>query len=693
MIRDIIEEIKLKKVSNLIEIIQLKDINSKIEAFNKLEKMKITKEIGLFLIESAKFDYGIKDGNGGINGSLISLCFKEYYDEYTPEFKKLYKYLDDDAKNKLVYLLSTTDNESALKLYVDLVIKNYSESDFIPISNLYERAYLYDILFPKLFKALKFKSIKNNLLILLNDYLNAGVVREEDLKKNKKIIIDAISRVFEEALKFDKFTNTTKALQNNDYFDIRFFLELSVNIEFYVSNRKTDGLLKKLFDRNDNQLKLFILDNYLRKGKDISKLKLEPIAKDEACRYPLFDMLNIYAKANYMPKKYLEQKLLAKSDFYINFMLSTKYEEAPKNYKFLEKRKVDNYTYFIFKFKHSYTYDNSASDFATNYIMHQSGLDKYNNKTVTKEFIGISGGYIADEEPSTLAFNHNRLLCKVIPEKDKEKEVIDSLIEDITKDVENYKKELFNSNKIKNKKNKDLNKKVKKIKKQAKKELKKQEKNTKEKPKKNKEKKVKEKKVKKEKEILENKEVLDNNEILESNIDLEKNKKVKKHRFHFSYILIFLFFVFIVLLVLCVLYTYDTDLIKIKVNKTDYVSSAISNTDSFKEIDGHDIFNQEESEYYVLLYKKDSKEKNTYYTYINEYLKNNATVYYVNLNDKKNKFLYSNNDLNFVLTKDRFLKVTDKDFEYYIDGKANILTEMKNQINTYNKNSEESKNE
>ena len=145
------------------------------------------------------------------------------------------------------------------------------------------------------------------------------------------------------------------------------------------------------------------------------------------------------------------------------------------------------------------------------------------------------------------------------------------------------------------------------------------------------------------------------------------------------------------LLVLCVVYSYDSDLIKIKVNKSDYISSKINNASSFKEIDGHDIYSQEQNEYYVLLYKKNNNEKNTYYTYINEYLKNNITIYYVNLNDEKNKFLFENNDLNFVLSKDRFLKVVDKDFEYYIDGKTNILMEMKNQVDIFNKENNEKK--
>ena len=85
-----------------------------------------------------------------------------------------------------------------------------------------------------------------------------------------------------------------------------------------------------------------------------------------------------------------------------------------------------------------------------------------------------------------------------------------------------------------------------------------------------------------------------------------------------------------------------------------------------------------DSEYYVLFYKKDGN-KNKYYTYINKYLNNNIKVYYVNMNDTKNDYLKHQNELNLVIERDRFIKVKNKEYEYYVDGKNNILNEM----NTY----------
>lgn len=610
MIRNLIEELKLKKVANLIEIMQKKDINEQIVAFKKLEKIKVTKNIGLFLIESAKFDYKVEDGNGGISSSLISLCFKEYYDEYTPQIKKIFKYLKPDAQNRVVFLLSSIDNESSLKLYVDLVLKYYSESTFIPIGNLFERPNLYNILFPKLYKALKFNYPRNNILLIINDYLNQGIIPKIDIKKNKKLIQDAIIKVFNAALKYN-FKNTFDALSDEEYFDLRFFLEISVNIEGFVSSKRTKDLLDKLFKKNDNQLNLFILENYMNKGMDISKIKLNNLAKDDASRYPLFDILSSYGMDDLIPKRYKTGKMIAKSDFYINFMIYTKYKENMKSFKYINVKTIEGYRYYIFKFNYKYTYDNRPQDFVTNYLVHQSGLDKYSLTSIDTEFIGISGGYIDSDEPSLLAFNHKRLIISKI--ENNEEDTITKLVGEIKKDIN------------------------------------------------------------KEKDIVKN---------------LEEEKEVindKKYRFHFSYILIFLFFIFISLLIVFVIFSYDPDLIKINKNVNNYVSSKIKETDKFKEINGSDIYNQGEVEYYVLFYKRGKKEKNVYYTYINEYIKNNLIVYYVNLNDEKNKFLYENNDLNFVIEKDRFLKVRDKDFEYYVDGKDNILKEMKNQINILNK--------
>ena len=128
---------------------------------------------------------------------------------------------------------------------------------------------------------------------------------------------------------------------------------------------------------------------------------------------------------------------------------------------------------------------------------------------------------------------------------------------------------------------------------------------------------------------------------------------------------------------MCTIYSYNPNLIQVK-NSDKYISSKLTKPNEFKEIDAKDTFNMNDSEYYVLFYKKDGN-KNKYYTYINKYLNNNIKVYYVNMNDTKNDYLKHQNELNLVIERDRFIKVKNKEYEYYVDGKNNILNEM----NTY----------
>ena len=102
--KELIEELKLNRVAYLLEIMEKKDFDSKINALKKLEKMKITPNIGLFLIQNSTKNYGVNDNNGGLNASILSLCFKNYYDVYTDAIEKVYKNLLPNVQNKVVYL-------------------------------------------------------------------------------------------------------------------------------------------------------------------------------------------------------------------------------------------------------------------------------------------------------------------------------------------------------------------------------------------------------------------------------------------------------------------------------------------------------------------------------------------------------------------------------------------------------------
>ena len=155
----------------------------------------------------------------------------------------------------------------------------------------------------------------------------------------------------------------------------------------------------------------------------------------------------------------------------------------------------------------------------------------------------------------------------------------------------------------------------------------------------------------------------------------------------FTHLLLSLFAIFIIMLISCMFFVTNFSGIGNIQNQDSVSVKAVKLNKDYKYtlIDGKEIFNEPESEYYVLLYKKDG-DKSKYYTYINEYAKYDKKFYFVDLNDKKNKFLFEKNDLNFTVNGDRLLKVKDKEYDYFVNGKNNILKEMKNDINSLSKN-------
>ena len=773
--KELLEDIKLSKVSYLIEILEKGNNKNKLKALKKLEKYKITKKIGLFLIENSTKKFNIENEFGGINSSLVEMCFKEYYEEYTDAIRSVFEQYDENTRNHVLYLLTNVGTPDTLKLYTELVLKYYSDKEYIPIGELQTKPLAYPYIFPKLFQTLKFKSDKNNILILLSHYLNAGVVPKEDLKKYKKLLTDSICKLFEEALKI-KFKDTFKGLHNPKYRYLRYYLEIAINIEFYISGRKTKDCLKKLFNINDNQLKLFILDNYIRSGKDISKIDLFEIAKDKASRYALFELLSIYNKIEYMPKYYLDQNFLAESDFYTNFVITSGYETEPKKIKFLKKVTIDNFDYYVFTFNFDHRYNVANNDYLTNYICNQLGIQKYNGEKVTDKFIGISGGFDPNAEISQVVKNPKKLLIDKIEDKEKIDEQINKLVLSNELDTsitnKNIEKEKRKAEKLKLKEQKDLLKLEKKQQRQKLKEQKLIEKAEQEKIKEEQNKlinnedkiikenltdskeviknekrlqKLEQKRQKQEQKLLEqeqdkliknedkliNENLPDNKKKEKEKQKLEKkllklqkkiqkredklilnqekkNKKLeklnlkelqlvdgeginisKKKHHMFTYFLLFLFSIFLGLLIYCILYIYGVGSINDNLNEEIYLPAKLENKGAFIEIRGSDIFNQMENEYFVLLYTNAKKKEDKYYRFLNEYIKRDFKIYFVDLKNAENKFLYEGNDLGFTLYGDRLLKVKDHEYEYYVDEKKNILREMETQIDEIRKKEKE----
>ena len=732
--KELLEEIKLSRVAYLVEKLEKSNLEEKIKIYKKLEKMKITKKIGLYLIENSNKDFKVDDDYGGISSSLIELCFKNFELEYLNAIEKVFESINEKAQDRVLYLLTTRNDKESFILYSELVMKYYKKRKNIPIGELVNKPLAYPYLFPKLYKSLRFDIENNNILILINSYLNSGVVLKNDLNKNKKIIIDYICRLFEKALKY-KYKNTYEYLNDVNYKELRYFLEISINIETYINSNKLNFYFKKLLKKKDNQLKLFILDNYIRCNNDISNFDFESILKDKASRYALFELLSVYDKVNLIPKKYLNKKSLSESDFYTNFVITTSYTTEPKKLKYYDTIIFDELEYYIYKFEYKNIFNSKSQDYLTNYINTQIGLNKYNGNLITNNYIGISGGYDKNKEYSTVNPNDNILLIGKVEDDSKINELALNLLKENKKRIENKQKELeekevkeskIEENNLKKKINKEEKLRQKEEKKKQK-ELKEEEKRIKKAEEKQKrillkEEKEKQKELSKEEKRIKQDEIKQNKLLSKNEKDKLKEEKLrnkeiqkiikdeKKQKLHketiidlkkedvdlniedsfdsekkthniFAYILLFFFAVFIGLLIYCMLYIYGIASFSDGVDDTVILPAKIKDKGDFTEILGHDIFNQMENEYFVLIYKDTKSEENNYYRLINEYIKRKYKFYYVDLTNSENKFLYTPNDLNFTIYTDRLLKVKEKEYEYYVDGKTNILNEMQTQIN------------
>ena len=320
------------------------------------------------------------------------------------------------------------------------------------------------------------------------------------------------------------------------YIELRVFLEVAINIEYYVSGKDTKAYLDKLFNTKNNQLKLFILENYLRKEKNISKISLTSIAKDNLSRYPLYSFLDFNKKLKLMPKKYANNKDLSLSELYLNFSISCNYNKVPYDFELLEEKIINNYKYYIYKFKTDFNYNEEVLDPATDYLLKNIKIDKElmdNAKTI---YIGVSGGYSVDKDPSLL-----------------EKPIEGTRF---TKFDDEYEKVV--------------------------------------------------------KRLLDFKE-----EQLETKVEVKEEPKEKKESkiakiINFSRILTFISLMAILLFVVLVLYVSNVDLFGLmkhsQFKKGDIIHAVLLKPkDLFQEINYNEIFTREDTEYYVLFFKKKDK--------------------------------------------------------------------------------------
>lgn len=625
MFKNIFNDLKLNRISYLLETIETDNFRKKVDAYNKLQKMKLNEEAGHLIIEKVSSLKQKNNDEFNIELSLLSLIFKNYYDSYSYHLIEIFKKLNTDTKYEILNILANSNDPSELVLYRTLVYDYYKELKNIPIGNISSNKDNYELLFPELYEIFKKSGNRNNLLLILSDFINAGVVPIMHIKKYKTVLQKIIINIFNEGIKF-KIDPKDNFMDDKKYIDLRVFLEVSMNIEYYVSNKETKACIDKLFKTKDNQLKLFILENYNRKGKSITKVSLNSIAKDNLSRYPLYSFLAYNNLQKLMPKKYANNKDLSLSDLYLNFSIAYNYSKVPYDFELVEERVIDGFKYYIYKFKTEFNYNEEVIDPATDYLLKNIKIDKdlINNAETT--YLGFSGGY--SEDPSLVSKEIDTV--KFTKLDDDYEKVLDRLL----------------------------------LSKIAKEEPKKEEKET-EQPK-----------------VVEKKEE-------------PKEEKVSKiaSLIDFSRIFMFTSLLIILLFVVLLLYVSNVDLFGLRkhtLNKNNIIEAVLLKPkDLFSEISYRDIFNKEDPEYYVLFFKK--KDKSKYYEFLNILLKNEYKIYYVDLSNKDNKPIYEGNETGFIITGDTLLKVTDREYSFFISGKENIIVEFKSYTDEIKKKEEEAK--
>lgn len=606
------DNINLTRASLCLEKITTGNYKQKVKAYDKLKKIPITKEIGLRIIENSTKEYSDEFKDMNINSMLLLLLFNNFNKDFCDELNNIFDDLEENTKLDLLSYLADSDNIDAILLWKYLVIYRFdTDNNKIPIGKLGNNKENYDILFPDLYSVFKTNNKRYSLIILLNSFINLGVVPIDDLKKNKKDLIKHILMPLEELSKF-KLNANDDYMTNKDYLGLRYVVECTLNIEYYCNNTKTKALLEKLFKHKDNQLKLFVLESFIKKKKKIKSLNLAPIAKDLRSRYLLYNLLSFYGEEKLMPKKYSDEKDIYESELYNIYANTYNYEKEPESIKFFKKIEREDKEHYLYKFKAKKDYNTVVKDFATDYILKNNHLDKY-LEDIEETYIGIAGGR---EKDDLLTFN---------PEITKYYEVYDK-----KKSIDEYLEIFFKKEEV-------------------------------------------------------TPEVVDEPTLkMEELEETEKEPSKLRKIFNVNVFYIFQSIVIVILFTILILYINDINVFnlkkgKYKVDNITYKITELSKLTDFNEINGHDIYNGQDEVYYVLVFKK--KDVSEYYTFVKTLTENNYKVFYVDSTKEENFFLREPNETGLIITKDRFIKVNNHDFEYYVDGKEFILKELKSESN------------
>ena len=104
--KNILNDLKLNRISYLLEVIETDEFKKKVDAFNKLKKIKIDEDAGHLIIDKVSSLKKNNPDNFNTSISLLSLLFNNYYDSYSNHLTEIFKDLNTETKYELLNLLS-----------------------------------------------------------------------------------------------------------------------------------------------------------------------------------------------------------------------------------------------------------------------------------------------------------------------------------------------------------------------------------------------------------------------------------------------------------------------------------------------------------------------------------------------------------------------------------------------------------
>ncbi len=376
---------KKEDVSALLS--QLKDdsIAKRQNALDKLEKLQITVEDGLKIIQASKDKYPpLKYEWQDIQAKLIDICSGRPYAEYVDKLDQIFDGLGSQAKLAVYQFLTTYENERALITYLKLLDKEGGKMKRLPTGSLYDRPRFPEILFPRLLSHARNKDISDDIYLVLLNYFNSRMITENMIKDYRNSIAEDILNSANEVSLYMQEKLKGSIWDDEDYMGLRNRAGVHLDLAGYISNPRIILVLRNMMSTGDMRLKMFAALSLLRLGEGIEAEDALEIAADSEMRNWFYNGLQNIGQKEIFPVQYENQASFAESNMVDWLTYPTELGRVPDRIELMNVFEDGENVYYLFRFR-------CISD---------------GNWREEGWMAGVSGPYAKKEEPSTKAGGH-----------------------------------------------------------------------------------------------------------------------------------------------------------------------------------------------------------------------------------------------------------------------------------------------